>query len=121
AKKFRHEGVVAVLTPRQQQIWAERTGEPIDFSKVRPSPARAPEFEAVDAWLHSKPLIMQELRGRVVVVHFFAFGCGNCVNNYPWYREWQNELPPDKVTLIGIHTPETSTEHDVKQLAAKLQ
>jgi hypothetical protein len=34
----------------------------------------APEFEKISAWVNSKPLTMKELRGKVVVVHFMAFG-----------------------------------------------
>lgn len=31
------------------------------------------EFEDIEAWINSKPLKFKELRGKVVVVHFFAF------------------------------------------------
>lgn len=34
----------------------------------------APEFEDVTAWINSKPLSMKGLKGKVVVVHFMAFG-----------------------------------------------
>jgi hypothetical protein len=34
----------------------------------------APEFEDITAWVNSKPLKMKDLRGKVVVVHFMAFG-----------------------------------------------
>lgn len=34
----------------------------------------APEFYKVTEWVNSKPLKLSELRGKVVVVHFFAFG-----------------------------------------------
>jgi hypothetical protein len=34
----------------------------------------APEFEEITAWVNSKPLTMRELRQKVVVVHFMAFG-----------------------------------------------
>jgi hypothetical protein len=34
----------------------------------------APEFEGITAWVNSKPLAMKELRGKVVVIHFMAFG-----------------------------------------------
>jgi hypothetical protein len=35
---------------------------------------RAPEFEDITAWVNSKPLTMKGLKGKVVVVHFMAFG-----------------------------------------------
>jgi hypothetical protein len=34
----------------------------------------APEFEDITAWINSKPLTMKELKGKVIVVHFMAFG-----------------------------------------------
>ncbi|RLS48099.1 MAG: hypothetical protein DWH88_04455 [Planctomycetota bacterium] len=35
---------------------------------------QAPEFEDIAEWINTKPLAMKELRGKVVVVHFMAFG-----------------------------------------------
>ena len=35
---------------------------------------RAPEFKEVSEWLNTKPLHMRDLRGKVVVVHFWTFG-----------------------------------------------
>lgn len=35
---------------------------------------RPPELRGVDQWLNSKPLTLEGLRGRVVVVHFWTFG-----------------------------------------------
>ena len=34
----------------------------------------APEFKDVAEWINSKPLLMKDLRGKVVVVHFWTFG-----------------------------------------------
>jgi hypothetical protein len=34
----------------------------------------APEFEKADEWINSKPLQLKDLRGQVVVVHFWTFG-----------------------------------------------
>lgn len=35
---------------------------------------KAPEFENIETWLNSDPLTMAKLKGKVVVVHFMAFG-----------------------------------------------
>ena len=122
----RQTRVLAILDEKQTQRWAAALGEPFDFTRVRPSPAAAPEFDdpafaSADAWLNSPPLTMQSLRGRVVVVHFFAFGCSNCINNYPWYREWREALADQPVTIVGIHTPETEGERDPAQLRASME
>jgi hypothetical protein len=35
---------------------------------------QAPEFEKADEWINSRPLQLKDLRGQVVVVHFWTFG-----------------------------------------------
>src|SRR5262245_25603134 len=76
----------------------------------------APEFAASTLWLQSEPLTLASLRGRVVVVHFWTFGCINCIHNYPSYKAWQDSYAGKAVTIIGIHTPETEGEADVKRV-----
>lgn len=34
----------------------------------------APELQGIEAWINSKPLALKDLRGQVVVLHFWAFG-----------------------------------------------
>jgi peroxiredoxin len=63
--------------------------------------------------VNSSTLSSGELRGKVVVVHFYAFGCINCIHNFPAYRDWQDRYAGKDVVLIGIHTPETSEERNV--------
>jgi hypothetical protein len=35
---------------------------------------QAPEFKEVGEWINTKPLHMKDLKGKVVVVHFWTFG-----------------------------------------------
>ena len=34
----------------------------------------APEFKDLDEWINTKPLQLKDLRGKVVVLHFWTFG-----------------------------------------------
>lgn len=34
----------------------------------------APEFKGIDEWVNGKPLDWKKLEGKVVAVHFWAFG-----------------------------------------------
>jgi hypothetical protein len=34
----------------------------------------APELAGIDSWINSDPLKLKELRGKVVVLHFWTFG-----------------------------------------------
>lgn len=117
----RHKDVVALLDAKQEHGYGKLLGEAFDFAKVIKSPAWAPEFVGVEEWINSEPLTLEALRGKVVVVHFFAFGCSNCINNYPWYLEWHDAFQAQDVALIGIHTPETQSETDNDLLRASLE
>ena len=81
--------------------------------------APAPEFRGVTEWVNSDPLTMAKLRGKVVLVHFWTNGCYNCVNNYPHYKAWQERYADKDVVIVGIHTPETSGEHDIQRIKAQ--
>jgi peroxiredoxin len=120
-QKNRQKKVLAVLNESQTRQYAAMLGKPFDFTKVKGSPADAPEFEGIDAWMNSDPITMESLRGKVVVVHFFAFGCINCIHNYPWYKDWHERLGREGVAIIGIHTPETAREADNEFLQASLK
>lgn len=117
----RLKAILAELDDQQEAAYGKLLGEQFDFANVKPSPAAAPEFAAIEEWINSQPLTMESLRGQVVVVHFFAFGCINCIHNYPWYREWHDAYEGKGVTLVGIHTPETKTETDNALLRASLE
>jgi len=57
--------------------WAVAAGadEAKDLKPVKiPGRQAAPEFTDIEAWVNSPPLKMAALKGKVVVVHFLAFG-----------------------------------------------
>ena len=78
-----------------------------------------PEFPPGIPWVQTKPLKLADLRGRVVVLHFWTFGCINCIHNYPVYKAWQEKYAGKKVTIIGVHTPEFPTEADETRVRNK--
>ncbi len=80
----------------------------------------APEFGKTTDWLNSKPQRLADLKGKVVVIHFFAFNCINCKHNYPWYKEVQEKYKSADVVMIGIHTPELQSEYNVESLKKQL-
>jgi len=107
-----------LLTADQKSALAALVGKSFDFSKVPQLAAPAPELRDVTDWVNTQPLKLSDLRGRVVALHFFAFGCSNCVNNQPHYKDWHKRYAGKDVTVLGIHTPETARERDVENLRA---
>lgn len=76
----------------------------------------APELDGIEAWVNSKPLALRHLKGKVVVLHFWTFGCVNCIRNYPAYLGWHKEFAEKGVVVLGVHTPETEGERVVERV-----
>ncbi len=120
--KAEWDGVLKIVSREQQSRWSGLMAGDFDPAKMGQTRFKAPELiGGSQAWLNSPPLDNSQLRGRVVVIHYFAFGCINCIHNYPSYRKWQDELASKDVVLIGIHTPETQGEHNVETLRSRLK
>lgn len=83
--------------------------EPATFKAQAPELEKRPQEE----WINSKPLKLSELRGHVVVLHFWTFGCINCQHNFRALKTWHEKFSDKGVTLIGVHTPETDQEQDI--------
>ena len=81
------------------------------FVAATKAPA-APEFGKGD-WINSDPLTMNKLRGHVVLVEFWTFGCYNCRNTLPAVKEWDTKYRERGLTIVGVHTPETTSEYSI--------
>lgn len=113
------DSVVRILTPRQSALWRRSLGRDFDLARIGQPRYRAPELVDTGDWLNSEPLSLESLRGKVVVLHFYAFGCINCVRNFPTYLEWQKRFHDEDVVIVGIHTPETAAEHDAASVRTR--
>jgi cytochrome c biogenesis protein CcdA/thiol-disulfide isomerase/thioredoxin len=71
----------------------------------------APEFAGIDEWLNSKPLTMQGLRGKVVLVDFWTYSCINCLRTLPHLEAWYRLYHRAGLVIVGVHTPEFAFEH----------
>lgn len=111
--------LLKLLNPEQQTAWQEMLGDSFDTAKLGQAKYKVPELVTTDGWINSAGEALSDHRGKVVVVHFYACGCINCIHNYPYYREWQRQFADDKFVLIGIHSPETSAERDLSHVRKK--
>ena len=67
----------------------------------------------IDGWLQSDIESIEELRGNVVIVEFWTFGCYNCKNRIPYTREIYATYHDQGLEIVGIHSPEFDYEKDV--------
>jgi thiol-disulfide isomerase/thioredoxin len=76
------------------------------------------------SWLNADtPVRLDQLRGRVVLLNFWVFTCGNCTRTVPSLVKLDRRYRPEGLTLIGIHTPEFppyAGEHDKSNVAKAL-
>ncbi len=76
------------------------------------------------SWLNSdRPLTLESLRGRVVLLNFWVFTCYNCTNTVPSLVDLDRKYRDRGLTVIGIHTPEFppyAGEHDKGNVARAL-
>ena len=114
--------VINQLTAVQKSQLGTLTGSPFDFSRVRRMYPMAPEFSLAGVtWIQGGPLTLQELRGKVVAIHFYAFQCINCQRNLPHYQGWDNDYRDDGLVIIGIQTPETPAERKLDRVTAAME
>jgi len=78
------------------------------------SPA-APEF-SVGTWINSEPLAVKRLRGRVVLIEFWTFGCYNCRNTLPFVKRWHERYGDKGLVLVGVHSPEFEDEKNIENV-----
>ena len=79
--------------------------------------AAAPEF-ADGKWINSDPLSLEKLRGQVVLVDFWTFGCYNCINTLPALKSYQSKYSGKGFTIVGVETPETEGEKKYDNLVS---
>lgn len=80
----------------------------------------APEI-ADTVWLNSEPKRMADLRGKVVMVEFWTFGCYNCRNVEPYVKAWHKKYADQGLVIIGVHSPEFSFERDIENVKRHLR
>ena len=69
-----------------------------------------PEFGGIDAWINGNPLIMEELRGQVVLIDFWTYTCINCIRTFPFLKQWHSRYADDGLVIVGVHAPEFEFE-----------
>jgi thiol-disulfide isomerase/thioredoxin len=90
-------------------------------TEIADARATAPNFVGIGKWFNSAPLSMSDLRGKVVLVDFWTYGCYNCVNTLPHVTRLYETYKDKGLVVVGVHTPEFPFERSAGNVQAALK
>src|ERR1700750_451703 len=107
-------GAATVTAP----VFADDANIPLQLADAR---GLAPNFVGIGKWFNSAPLSMSDLRGKVVLVDFWTYGCYNCVNTLPHVTRLYETYKDRGLVVVGVHTPEFPFERSAGNVQAALK
>lgn len=77
---------------------------------------RAPELSGHRGWLNTdKPLSLAGLKGKVVLLDFWTYGCINCIHIIPDLKRLEKKYP-NELVVIGVHSAKFENEKDTENI-----
>ena len=80
----------------------------------------APALAGISHWFNTqdnRPLSLDELRGKVVIVDFWTYSCINCQRAVPHVQAWYSAYESAGLQVVGVHTPEFAFEKEQDNVA----
>jgi DNA-binding beta-propeller fold protein YncE len=75
-------------------------------------PIAAPSLDGAVGWLNvAAPISIAQLRGKVVILDFWTYGCINCLHILRDLKTLEARFP-DELVVIGVHSPKFTNEKD---------
>jgi thiol-disulfide isomerase/thioredoxin len=76
----------------------------------------APEFPSDLDWINSEnPLTLAGLRGKIILLDFWTYGCINCIHMMPVLRQLEERFP-NELVVIGVHSAKFENEGQTENL-----
>jgi DNA-binding beta-propeller fold protein YncE len=77
---------------------------------------RAPEIEGGSGWLNTdKPLSIAALKGKIILLDFWTYGCINCIHIIPDLKKLEAKYP-NELVVIGVHSAKFENEKDTENI-----
>ena len=77
---------------------------------------RAPELKGGRGWLNTdKPLSLGALKGKIVLLDFWTYGCINCMHIIPHLKKLEQKYA-NQLVVIGVHSGKYENEKDTENI-----
>jgi len=87
-----------------------------DMSAQETTRVRAPEITGGRGWLNTdKPLSLAALKGKVVLLDFWTYGCINCIHIIPDLKKLEHKYT-NQLVVIGVHSAKFENEKDTENI-----
>ena len=81
----------------------------------------APDITGITEWFNTpgnEAVDLAELKGKVVLVDFWAYSCINCQRSIPHINAWYDSYKDAGLEVVGIHSPEYAFEKEPRNVKA---
>jgi len=104
----------AAATKAQSLLFVSQEG--FDMPIQERARVRAPELKGDRGWLNTdKPLSLAALKGKVVLLDFWTYGCINCMHIIPDLKRLEKKYP-NELVVIGVHSAKFENEKDIENI-----
>src|SRR2546423_9298866 len=115
-KKISIVFVLAALALAGARSVVSQTEQGDEMSSRERGRVRAPELTGGRGWLNTdKPLTIAGLRGKVVLLDFWTYGCINCIHIIPDLKKLEAKYA-NQLVVIGIHSAKFQNEKETENI-----
>src|SRR2546423_11241107 len=111
--------LVAVVFVSLCPLWlihARAPQEGLEMPTQEAAKIHAPELTGGRSWLNTdKPLSLAALKGKVVLLDFWTYGCINCMHIIPDLKKLEKKYP-NELVVIGVHSAKFENEKDTENI-----
>ncbi len=105
-----------VAAPQESSTTAIESAPETSSAESFAGTTPAPEFPDGLEWINAgAPVTLDSLKGKIVLLDFWTYGCINCIHIIPDLERLEAEYP-DELVVIGVHSAKFANEGNTNQL-----